>query len=232
MGSFLLLNQSVVLLGREPDCTFVIRDDGISKHHAELRRDKDGGFTICDLNSTNGVFINGIRVEHHKLLEGEKILLGRDSVLQYLRLDPVDIQFHGKMHSSTVRDGLTGVFNRNYFEERLIYELSYANRHKIPVGLLMADLDYFKMVNDQWWGHQAGDQVLRITAQTIQSFLRSEDVLARYGGEEFAIIARNTNLLSGVELGERLRRKVEAMNVFTTDKKPIHLSISIGGCSL
>jgi two-component system, cell cycle response regulator len=227
MGSYLLLNQPSVILGRDPGCTFSIRDDGISRRHAELLRDEGGNFTIHDLGSTNGLFINGIRVEHHKLSEGEKILLGRNTVLQYLCLDHVDIEFHHKMHSSTVRDGLTGIFNRKYFDERLVYEISYSQRHKAPISLLMADLDYFKKVNDQW-GHQAGDQILRITAQTIQRFLRSEDVLARYGGEEFAVIARNTDLPSGVELGERLCREVEAMKVFTTDKNKIKLSISIG----
>jgi two-component system, cell cycle response regulator len=227
MGSFMLLDRPLVLLGRDPECTFMIRDDGISRRHAELHHDEDGGYTIRDLDSTNGLFVNGIRVASHKLVDGDKVLLGRNSVLQYLRLDPVDIQFHHKMHSSTVRDSLTGIFNRKYFDERLTYELSYAHRHETPVSLLMADLDHFKQVNDKW-GHQAGDHVLRITAQTIQSFLRSEDVLARYGGEEFAIIARNTDLPSGADLGERLRREVEATKVFTTDKKAIKLSISIG----
>jgi diguanylate cyclase (GGDEF)-like protein len=155
------------------------------------------------------------------------VLLGRGTVLQFVLQDPIEEQFRRQMYESTVRDGLTGAFNRKHFDERLAAELSFARRHGSPVSLLMFDLDRFKDVNDRW-GHQAGDQVLQAVARVVQDRLRGEDVLARYGGEEFAVIARGIGPLNGLALGERLRREVEALEIVTPEGVRIPVTISVG----
>ncbi len=227
MGEMILLDRQVTVLGRDRLCDWVIRDDGISRRHAELRRDEDGGYTVADLGSTNGVYIADQRVDHYRLQAGDKILLGRDTVLQFELLDPIDEQFRKKMYASMVRDGLTGIYNRKHFDERLLYELSFARRHGLPVSLLFFDLDHFKKINDIW-GHQIGDLVLKTMSRMIEDRLRGEDVLARYGGEEFAVIARGTDLMKGVALGERLRREVETLRICIPERGFISFTISIG----
>ncbi len=227
MGEMIFLNRQVTVLGRDLLCDWVIRDDGISRRHAELHRDEGGGYTVVDLGSTNGVYIADQRVERYRLQTGDKILLGRDTVLQFELLDPIDEQFRKKMYTSMVRDGLTGVYNRKHFDERLLYELSFSRRHGLPVSLLVFDLDHFKKVNDTW-GHQTGDLVLKTVSRMIEDHLRGEDILARYGGEEFAIIARGTNLMKGVALGERLRREVEALRICIPQRGLVSITISIG----
>lgn len=227
MGSTILLDRPVTVLGRDPDCHGVIRDDGISRRHAEVRLREDGGFEIVDLGSTNGVFLAGDRIERRSLREGDKILLGRGTVLQFLMLDPVDEQFRRGMYESTVRDGLTGAFNRKHFDERLSSEISFAKRHGSSVSLLLFDLDRFKRVNDTW-GHQAGDLVLKAVAEAVQDRLRGEDLLARWGGEEFAVIARGIGSLGGLALGERLRREVEKLRIVTPEGDHIPVTISVG----
>ena len=89
--------------------------------------------------------------------------------------------------SEAVTDALTGVYNYRHFRQQLPRELARARRLKYRVGLLIADLDHFKQINDRF-GHPEGDRVLRLAADAMQSVMRRSDFLARVGGEEFAVI--------------------------------------------
>ncbi len=108
-------------------------------------------------------------------------------------------------------DGLTGVFNRRYFDQQLTIEMARAVRAQSPLALIMLDVDYFKRFNDRY-GHQAGDDCLRQIAQTLkESLRRPADLVARYGGEEFACILPDTGfseaMIMAHELGEIVRQK-------------------------
>ncbi len=105
-------------------------------------------------------------------------------------------------------DSLTGVNNRRFFDQRLIEEVSRAQRTDEPMTCLFMDVDLFKVVNDQH-GHQIGDQVLRDVAGIIREQLRSSDVLGRYGGEEFSALLVNANSESAMEVAERIRAVVK-----------------------
>ena len=129
-----------------------------------------------------------------------------------------------------MKDGLTGVWNRKYLDERLRGEIAYATRHRSPLAVVIADIDHFKKVNDTY-GHLAGDEVLKVTAATMRSALRTEDILARYGGEEFVVVARGVDLKSGVLLAERLRMTIERRPV-TVDGQMIDRTISAGVATL
>jgi diguanylate cyclase (GGDEF)-like protein len=227
MGGAIPLDRPVTVLGRDPGCDAVIRDDGISRRHAEIRREDGGRYAVIDLGSTNGVFVAGERIDRRILREGDKVLLGRRTVLQFVLQDPFEEQFRRQMYESTVRDGLTGAFNRKHWGERLAAELSFAARHHAPLSVLFFDLDHFKRINDRF-GHPAGDQVLRAVARAVQERLRSEDVLARWGGEEFAVLARGIGPLNGLALGERLRQEVERLRLSAPEGEPIPVTISVG----
>jgi two-component system cell cycle response regulator len=105
-------------------------------------------------------------------------------------------------------DALTRLYNRRHFESRLPEEAANARRHKVPFSLLLADLDYFKSINDLF-GHAEGDRVLVHVADSIRAVLRSEDTGYRVGGEEFAVLLRATDSTGGTAFGERLRRWLE-----------------------
>jgi diguanylate cyclase (GGDEF)-like protein/PAS domain S-box-containing protein len=105
-------------------------------------------------------------------------------------------------------DALTGLANRGAFEERLIAELADAQRHGRPLGVLLADVDHFKAVNDTH-GHQAGDAVLRAVGKMLAGGIRERDVAARFGGEEFAVVLPSTDLYGALEAAERLRAAIE-----------------------
>lgn len=128
----------------------------------------------------------------------------------------------------SLTDGMTGLHNYRYFEDRLKEELNRAKRHKKSISLMILDIDHFKNYNDTL-GHQAGDEILRTLGKILKNTIRDEDIVARYGGEEFCII------LPGIEkqgipiLGERVRKKVESEKFFKEEVQPGgKLTISIG----
>lgn len=105
-------------------------------------------------------------------------------------------------------DGLTGIFNRRFFELRIMEEIERARRCETGLAVVIADIDQFKKLNDEF-GHLLGDEVLRQVSSLFHQQLRKIDVVCRYGGEEFAILLTNTNAQHAVGVMEKLRRLVE-----------------------
>jgi two-component system cell cycle response regulator len=228
IGSVIPVDQPKVTLGRAPECTVVLQDESVSRIHAEIVQ-REHGALIRDLGSTNGTFIGGQRIKEAPLSQGDKVLLGRRSILKYEIFDQVDAAYQKKLYESSTRDSLTGVYNRRYFNQRIASELSFAKRHVLWLTLLIFDLDHFKKINDVF-GHHNGDRVLTGVTDAVSTILRTEDILARYGGEEFAIIAPGTSYDGGMALGQRVRQRVENEVIFASDSadKAIKTTVSIG----
>lgn len=131
---------------------------------------------------------------------------------------------HNKMKDLAMRDGLTELFNRRIFDETLAQKAK--NPDMLPVSLLLIDLDNFKQVNDSF-GHQAGDQVLKIFAKILKESCRGADLVARFGGEEFAIILSQTQAATAHNIAQRIRNRLE-QTFFTFDKHQLHMTVSIG----
>jgi len=104
-------------------------------------------------------------------------------------------------------DGLTGLYNRRYFDALLGRELQRTERYKTPLGLVLLDIDHFKRVNDTF-GHTMGDEVLRNVSRIVSSSVRVTDSVARYGGEEIAVVFTQTTPQGVAEVTERLRQRV------------------------
>jgi diguanylate cyclase (GGDEF)-like protein len=105
-------------------------------------------------------------------------------------------------------DGLSGVFNRRHFDQQIAIEWSRAARNDQPLSLILLDVDFFKLFNDRY-GHQAGDDALRLIGVTLKSCLRRPaDLVARYGGEEFACVLPETSYEDALALAQELERKV------------------------
>ena len=119
-------------------------------------------------------------------------------------------------------DGLTGIFNRRYFEMRIAEEVERARRFNSALGVLMIDIDQFKRLNDEF-GHLLGDEVLRQVSSILHQQVRKIDVVCRYGGEEFAILLSQTGPQQALGVAEKLRRIVESWQ-FPGVPRPVTIS--------
>jgi diguanylate cyclase (GGDEF)-like protein len=130
------------------------------------------------------------------------------------------------LRDKATHDPLTGLWNRSATLDAFERDLSRAQRESAPLGVLMADLDYFKRINDTY-GHDAGDEVLRQVAKRMLSAIRTYDTLGRYGGEEFLIVAPGCDAEATALLADRIRRCIAADPV-CTGKSLLPLTLSIG----
>jgi diguanylate cyclase (GGDEF)-like protein len=129
-----------------------------------------------------------------------------------------------ELQTLSITDGLTGLHNRTHLSRVLAKELARCQRHLHPFSILMIDIDHFKRFNDTR-GHQAGDEMLKLVADVVKSFLRASDVAARYGGEEFLIMLTETEQEGALRVAEKLRGGVEELRL--EDKKAVTISIGV-----
>lgn len=124
-------------------------------------------------------------------------------------------------------DPLTGINNRRFFDQRVEEEVMLAHRHGTPLCCLFLDLDHFKSINDTH-GHQAGDSVLKRTAEILGDIMRTSDVLARYGGEEFITLLASTQREVAYDIAERIRKRIESHPFLVSPSKTLNVTTSIG----
>tara|TARA_Y100001956_G_scaffold3197_1_gene3159 strand:- start:3639 stop:5063 length:1425 start_codon:yes stop_codon:yes gene_type:complete len=135
-----------------------------------------------------------------------------------------------KLRKLAATDALTGAFNRRSFQEQTERAISTCERWRVPITIILLDIDHFKQVNDQY-GHAAGDEVLIALVKHIQQSTRNMDVLGRLGGEEFALVLPSTDSELGFEIAERLRREVEAMEI-VSGEDTLKITVSLGMTTL
>ena len=131
-----------------------------------------------------------------------------------------------ELRERALKDGLTGLLNRSAFFELLEKEVARAKRENHSLALILADLDYFKQVNDIY-GHLAGDAVLQECARRMQAAIRSHDLAARYGGEELVVLLPNCDLETALSRAEDIRRALAARPVETA-AGPVNTTCSLG----
>lgn len=155
------------------------------------------------------------------------------------RLNETSLEMEEMRHSmedlkqEVMTDSLTGLPNRKCFEAELKARASEAMERKKPLAVLMADIDHFKTFNDTF-GHQVGDQVLRLVARSLMEGIKGQDLAARYGGEEFIIILPDTSLPNAEKVANALRERIAAKDIINQAKgeKLGRLSISLGAAQL
>jgi diguanylate cyclase (GGDEF)-like protein len=135
-------------------------------------------------------------------------------------------QLYEKQRQLATTDGMTGLFNHRYFQDALAREISRSRRYGAPVSLLYMDIDHFKIFNDTY-GHQVGDEVLKIVSRTIRRSLRDSDVPCRYGGEELVAILPDTPLEGAAAAAEKIRKSIQAL-LLPVESKSVRITISVG----
>ncbi|WP_310225913.1 diguanylate cyclase [Paenibacillus qinlingensis] len=165
--------------------------------------------------------------ELHRLMEATNL---QNEILQERNRSLINIQnelsqTNQKLEHMAITDALTGIYNRLYLTQKLEYEVLHHIKYQMPFALILLDIDYFKLINDNY-GHLVGDQMIQSTVEVIKQSLRPTDIFARFGGEEFIIYLPQTSPSQAKFLAERIKSTVES-NKLIAKKIPYSLSITI-----
>lgn len=161
--------------------------------------------------------------------EMERFRLAVPSILAYLEASKPVIESKLLMEilrESSLRDALTGLYNRKFLEEYIEKAYTQALRSKTSYAVIMLDIDYFKMVNDTY-GHDFGDIVIRGLAESVNSCIRESDLAIRFGGEEFIVLLYNSDEEGMMHVAEKIRKKFES-RIFELGKERIQKTVSLG----
>lgn len=176
------------------------RAEQLQKFSTQLRQSAEQYPGVAALLDSVITVTKSVREENQKL---EQRLVETSTEVASLRMNIDHIQ------QEAMQDPLTGVKNRKSFDTAIGKLIRASREMSEPLALIMADVDHFKSFNDRW-GHQTGDQVLRLVAEVMNANIKGQDLLARYGGEEFAILLPGTTLENACMLADRIRAAIES----------------------
>ncbi|MFH1261905.1 MAG: GGDEF domain-containing protein [Pseudomonadota bacterium] len=218
------LTGNETIIGRGETCAVRVNEENVSRQHAQvIRRDQE--ILIEDLNSTNGTYVNTRKITSHILQNGDLILIG-NTIFKFISGSNVEHEYHEEIYRLATLDGLTQVYNKAFFMDKLAEEFSRSRRYARDLSMIMFDFDHFRDLNNTQ-GHLAGDHALKKTALVILKSLRKEDVFGRYGGEEFVILLPEIRLQNALFLAEKIRKIVEETK-FEHNEVQFKVTISLG----
>ncbi len=216
-----------MILGRGADADLIIDRDAVSRRHARLYR-KEGVWHLCDLQSTNGTYVNDSLVQDQPLRHGEHLKIGT-AVFRFITGDALEVAYFEDVHRLAITDGLTLVHNRRSLMEHLERELGRCGHFGRPVSLLVLRVDHLKTLCDNH-GQLIGDYILKELARRLQGHVRKEQVLARYAGDAFAVILPEVDAAGATDLCERFRGAVEGQS-FDFDSERIPVTAVVGAAT-
>lgn len=208
LGARIVPDGAEVVIGRDVHTDFQIAERSVSRRHCRILVEDDTHW-IEDLDSTNRTYLNNEPIERAPLRDGDHVRIC-ETTLKFIDEGNIEADYHSELHEHSIRDALTGLFNRRHAMAVLETETARAYRNeeqRLAVALL--DIDFFKPINDEH-GHLAGDRVLRQLGERILARVRGGDTAARIGGEEFLVIMPGSHAEEALELAEALRETVEA----------------------
>jgi diguanylate cyclase (GGDEF)-like protein len=224
LGHRVVLDEQAIEIGRGTQCALQLDVDSVSRLHARVEWTGQS-HKVVDLRSTNGTYVNEMRITEQELRDGDRLQIGK-VILKYISGSNVESAYHEEIQRLMRFDGLTGVHNRSHFEETFHNVVWRARFDPTPTTLILFDLDHFKAINDTY-GHTAGDAVLRQVAAVVAQQVPQGQLFARVGGEEFAILLASVDLQSSYQLAEVIRQAVQA-TIFSFDGNRIPVTVSLG----
>ena len=226
---YTLASRSETLIGRADEADLPLLEERVSRKHALIKVSSQGGVVIEDLGSSNGTFVNGVRVQKQELGDGDRIQIGYSCIIKFSYQDDLEHQLQQEI-ASGIKDPLTGLYTKVYFQDRVDNEFRDAQRHNENLGTLMLVIDDFNKIGIHY-GQAAAEQIIRETACLISKLLRAGDVCARYDEECLAILARRVDDRASVILARRIRKAVQDHH-FELNGTPVQLTVSIGIATL
>ena len=215
LGECIPLPSGGLEIGRAPENNLCLPEPEVSRTHARLRVSAEPQrVDLWDLHSTNGIFVNGRRADAYPgplRLMAEDVLRVGSHAFKLKHMDGLERRYHLDMATRTTTDSVTGVNNRATVLQVMEAQVELARRHQRPMSVLLADLDWFKQVNDTH-GHQAGDRALEAFGALLLRRLRGTDSVGRIGGDEFlAVLPETTSDLALVVAADLCRALAETL---------------------
>jgi len=225
LGARIVPDGEPVVIGREIDCDFQIAERSVSRQHCRIFV-RDGEHWIEDLGSTNHTYVNGSRIDRVALRDGDQVRIC-ETTLKFIDEGNIESSYHSELYETTIRDPLTGLFNRRHAMAVLETEVARARRgFGYGLSVVMLDIDFFKELNDAY-GHLAGDRVLKQLSELTSARTRASDTLARIGGEEFLLIVPGAGHEEALALADDLRWAVDKAE-FRFDDQVRRVTVSGG----
>jgi two-component system cell cycle response regulator len=210
-GKMYPLNVPTILVGRDADCEVRLDSESVSRKHARLVRHA-GHYTLEDLGSTNGTWVDGGPAGSEPLKSGARIRFGNEVIVRFSLLDEAEAALQQRLYEGVIQDTLTGAYNRRHFDQFLANEVTQASRFKIPLALVLFEMDDMKGIND-YYTQAGGDALLRAVAKLVQEMMRREDLFARIAADRFGIVARGMPREEVVALADKIRAGIERLEV-------------------
>lgn len=224
---FSIHKQKDNIIGSSVDSDMHIVDNGVSRTHSCIKHANKKYF-IEDLNSKNGTYLNGDKIDKALELHNcDQISVGSSTVLQFNLSNLLGANYITNMRKNLVRDNLTNIFNKRAFVTCLQQEFELARHFEKSLSLLMLDIDHFKRINDHY-GHLAGDKILKQLGAFLLDNFRSTDYVCRFGGEEFSAVCPDTNGPNGIKLAENIRASVENHGFEVNNTEQLRITVSVG----
>lgn len=216
-----------VIIGADPACDLVVYGTDVAPQQALLYL-RGGEWHLKDLVDRLNMYVNDSLIGRWTFRkDGDIIRLGDHVRLKFFLGNTADSHQAKESHRLSITDGLTGVYLRRYFDDKLAEDMEWCLQRAQPLSLLMLDIDHFKRFNDSY-GHAIGDRVLKEVTDRIQPLLRKDkDTLARYGGEEFGLILPGVPLDAAYKVADRVRYSIAAEPLIHEGKE-YALTISVG----
>jgi diguanylate cyclase (GGDEF)-like protein len=223
IGKRVIVDRSL-MIGRAPDADLTLSDQMISWHHARIE-DRGDGWALFDLGSTNGTTVNGESQAEWLLKPGDRIVFGATAV-SFEREDALKVDFNETVERLLNIDDLSGLFVRRKFDAEFTALFDAARVAKLPLALLVMDMDGIKKINDTH-GHLFGAHVIGQAGHIIGGIIRDRGIGCRFGGDEYLAALPELDCDAATEVADRILRAINTVP-FVKDGITLEPGISIG----
>ena len=205
-------------------------DGAVPLKCAHISEEGELGGTVCLPLVAQGESLGMLQISYAEPGDAEsrrERIAAAKRVTEQLSLALANVRLRDGLREQSIRDPLTGLHNRRYFEESLSREMARSARDRQPLSLFMLDVDHFKRYNDTH-GHDAGDALLRELGRELRECARTSDIVCRFGGEEFVVVLPNAGDVEASAWSERLMQNVRAMQVRLGSRALPSITVSMG----